>query len=329
MKTCFISRMGGIGDVLHAAHLPQLIREHYGVDRVDFETNYQGFHVLQNNPYIDNLEYVDVTKLTANRMLKHLEHNAETYDYSFDLCNKIEKAYCTNENDQRYYRSTDWRREQLGKKSYYDVMVDSVGLPEKYYGRRPKLYYSSEDHAKARAWANKAKLDHKSDFLILINLSGSTLHKKFIQAESVCKSIVKVYPSARIYLTGDKDCESQLFDNERVKSMVGVWNFRTVALQCKYMDLTISLESGLALVAHSWDAPTLQLLTAASWDNHVKYAKNALWLQSPIHCSPCHRNPREYFGCPIKDKHPACIYFDEDKIIGKVKEAYERRSIVA
>jgi len=323
MKTCFISRMGGIGDVLHTSHLPKLIKEYYKVDKIDFETNYQGFHVLTDNPYIDNLEFVDVTKLRANRMLKHLEHNKETYDLTFDFSNKIEKMYCTNENDQRYYRSTNWRRENLGKKSYYDVMTDAAGLPESYYGNRGQLYYSDEHHKLAKLWVIKAKQDHNSDFLVLINLSGSTLHKKFIQVEDVCKKILQHIPTARIYLTGDEDCKSQLFKMPRVKSMIGKWNFRTVALQCKYMDLTISCESGLALIAHSWDAPTLQLLTAASWDNHVKYSKNAYWVQAETVCSPCHRNPREFYGCPIKDEHPACIFFDEDKILSKVGEAYE------
>ncbi len=329
MKSCFISRMGGIGDVLHSAHLPKLIKEHYGIDYVAFQTNYMGFHVLDKNPYIDDLQFIDVNKLTYSRFTKHMEYNKERYDLVFDFANTIEQAYCTNENDQKYYRSTKWRREKLGKKSYYDVMVDAAGLPEKYYGTRPELYYSEDEHYAAKHWATKAKLDRDSDFLVLVNLSGSTLHKKFIQAESVCKKIIDKFPSAMIYLTGDEDCKSQLFEMERVKSMIGTWNFRTVALQCKYMDLTVSLESGLALVAHLWDAPTLQLLTAASFDNHVKYAKNAWWLQSEVDCSPCHRNPRQYYGCPVKEEHPACIWFDENKVMENIGEAYERSTKVA
>ena len=63
------------------------------MDRVDFETNYFGMHILKNNPFIDNLFYIDVSKLTHNRMLKHLEHVREHYDLVFDLSNTIEKAY--------------------------------------------------------------------------------------------------------------------------------------------------------------------------------------------------------------------------------------------
>ena len=327
MKTCFISRLGGAGDVIHTSHLPRLIKEYYKVDYITFETNYYGIHILINNPYIDELQMVDVSKMTFNRMAKNLEWSCYQYDMVFNFANTIELAYCTNENDWRYYTSNKWRRDNLGKKSYYDVMIDAAGLPESYYGNRGQLFYSDEDYVACQQWID----DHHKDYeqVILVNLSGSTLHKKFIQAESICHKILNQYPNALVILTGDEYCKDQVFKHERVLSYVGseINGFRSVALKCKYVDLNISLESGLALVAHSWDAPTLQLLTAASWDNHVKYAKNAYWLQSEVSCSPCHRNPREYFGCPIQDKHPQCIWFDEDKVMKKVEEALEHSKI--
>jgi ADP-heptose:LPS heptosyltransferase len=323
-KTCFISRLGGAGDVLHASHLPKLIKEHYGVTHLTFETNYHGMHILTGNPYIDDLQFVDVNKMTHNRMSKNLEWAQYQYDMVFNFANTIELAYCTNENDWRYYTADSWRRDNLGK-NYYDVMTDAAGLPESYYGTRGQLYYTLEEHRLAQEWADEK---HRSyDKVILVNLSGSTLHKKFIQAESVCRKILERYEKALIILTGDEYCKDQVFKHERVISYVGSQKngFRSVALKSKYVDLNISLESGLILVAHSWDAPSLQLLTAASYENHIKYAKNAYWLQASVACSPCHRNPREYFGCPVRDQHPACIWFDEDKIMQKVEEAFVDR----
>lgn len=323
MKTCFVSRLGGAGDVLHASHLPKLIKEHYGVTKLDWETNYHGMHILTNNPYIDNLVFLDVNKITYNRMIKKLEWARETYDLVFDFANTIELQYCCNENDQRYYRSDKWRRENLNK-NYYDVMTDAAGLPESYYGTRGQLYYTEEEHEKAQRWIDEKHRTY--DFVVMLNLSGSTLHKKFVQAESVSRKILGKYPNSLVILTGDEHCKDQVFTHERVISYVGskTNGFRSVALKCKYVDLNISLESGLACVAHSWDAPTLQLLTAASWENHIKYAKNAYWLQSPVPCSPCHKNPREYFGCPAVNKMPECVYFNEDEIMEKVNEAHER-----
>jgi ADP-heptose:LPS heptosyltransferase len=321
LKTCFISRFGGFGDVLHASHLPKLIKEHYGVDKIDFETNYQGYQILQGNPFIDNLIYVPGDKLTDNRLRKNWDYCEEKYDISFNLIYTIELAVCCNENDSRYYRNSNYRRSNFGIDSYYDVMTKACNLPEKYLGTRGGLFYSEKEHELAKGEVKKTKEKYGVDKLILVNLSGTSLHKKFMQAESITKKIIDKYPNVMVFTTGDEACKPQDFEYERTRSWVGKRNFRSVALMTKYMDLTISLETGLPLVAHSWDAPCLQLLTAASPENHLKDAKNAYWLQSPVACSPCHKNPHEYWGCPTKDNMPACVWFDEDKVMKRVGEA--------
>jgi ADP-heptose:LPS heptosyltransferase len=325
MKRAFISRFGGFGDILHASHLPRLIKEHYAIDHITFETNYQGYQILQGNPYIDELLYVPTEKITDSRLRKNWDWCEETYDMSFNLIYTIELAVCCNENDSRYYRSTGYRRKNFGQDSYYDVMTKACGLPDKYLGTRGGLYYSEEDHESAKAWVASLKSKHDANYLVLLNLSGTSLHKRFMQAENVARRILNDYPKSLIILTGDATCKESEFTGDRIISWVDKKNFRTVALMTKYLDLTISVETGLPLVAHSWDAPCLQLLTAASPANHLKGAKNAYWLQAPVACSPCHKNPREYWGCPSVKNMPACVWFDEDEVLAKVKEAYETR----
>jgi ADP-heptose:LPS heptosyltransferase len=256
--------------------------------------------------------------MTYNRMAKNLEWARYNYDMVFDLSNSIEKMYCVNENDWRYYTPDSFRRGKLGNISYYDVMTKFVGLPDSYLGTRGQLYYTEEEHRLAKEWGDKKRESYSH--VILMNLSGSTPHKKFVQAEQVARKLLDVLPHALLIITGDNHCTDQVFEHGRVISYVGSSNgFRSVALKCKYVDLTISLESGLPLVAHSWDAPCLQLLTAASPENHCKYAKNAYWIQAKVPCSPCHKNPREYFGCPIEERMPACVWFDVDEVVEKAR----------
>ena len=202
-------------------------------------------------------------------------------------------------------------------------MTKACNLPDKYLGTRGGLFYEDKDHQDAIKWVDSVREKYGVEKVILVNLSGTSLHKKFVQAESVSRKILERYPKAFIITTGDEYCKDQDFQGERILSKVAKWNFRTVALMTKYMDLTISVETGLPLIAHSWDAPCLQLLTAASYENHIMGAKNAYWLQAPIPCSPCHKNPHDYFGCPTKDNMPACVFFDESKILDKVGEALE------
>lgn len=326
MKTCFISRFGGYGDLLHASHLPRLIKDYYKVDTIDFETNYQGYQILQNNPFIDNLIYIQADKLTDNRLRNNWDYCEEKYDLSFNLIYTIELDVCCNENDRRYYRDSNYRRTNFGRMTYYDVMTKACNLPDEYLGTRGQLYYCNEDHRLASEEITKKKAKYDVDYIILVNLSGTSLHKKFVQAESISRKILERYPKTMIYLTGDEHCKDQVFEHPRVKSWIGR-NFRTLMLLTKYVDLTISVETGLPLVAHSWDAPCLQLLTAASYENHIMGAKNAYWVQSPVVCSPCHKNPREYWGCPTVDKMPACVWFNEDEIMQKVEVALESGKI--
>jgi len=207
-------------------------------------------------------------------------------------------------------------------------MTKFCELPDKYLGTRGHLWYPDKLHEDAKRWAQKTKERHDADWLILVCVSGSSLHKRFQQVDSIVHKILKKYPRSLIVLTGDEDCHDLEPKHDRIVSKIGDsgWNFRTVALNCKYCDFVISPETGLVCVSHSWDTPTLQLLTAASWDNHIKYAKNAYWVRSPIFCSPCHKSPQRYYGCPTKDKLPACVFFNEDEIMVKVEEAYNERS---
>ena len=324
MKTCFISRFGGVGDLLHCAHLPELIKSAYGVTHLTLETNYNGMIVFDHNPFVDTLIEIDIEKATDNRLRKNWDYCEENFDLFFNLIDTIELKYCLQEHDSRYYRNDEYRRKNFGNISYYDVMTKAVGLSGSYLGTRGKLYYPEEDHKSASEWVREVKEKQGVDKVILVNLSGSSLHKKFVQAESVCRKILAKYANSVVILTGDKNCEEQVFTGDRIMSKVNLWNYRTAALMTKYVDLTISVESGIPLIAHSWDAPCLHLLTAASPDNHVKYARNAYYLQSPVPCSPCHKNPQNYWGCPTKDSMPACVWFYEDDIIDKVEEALER-----
>ncbi len=327
MKIAKISRIAAYGDVMHCAHLPRLIKEHYGVNYIEFETSHRGMDILFGNPYIDKLQEVPVS-LDTDYLEARWNVGEDQYDMFFNLTHSIELKYCLFDNDHRYWRNSKYRRENFGKMNYYDVMTKFVELPDKYLGTRGHLWYPEALHEDAKNWATKIKKKYDADWLILVCVSGSSLHKRFQQVESICNKILKKYPRSLIILTGDEDCRDLEPKHERIVSKIGNdgWNFRTVALKCKYCDFVISPETGLVCVSHSWDTPTLQLLTAASWDNHIKYAKNAYWVRSPVFCSPCHKSPHHYYGCPTKDRLPACVFFNEDEIMGKVEEAYNERN---
>lgn len=327
MRKAMIYRLGAFGDILHASHLPRLIKEHYKIDQLDFETSIRGYQILQNNPYIDKLTILSPNQLNRDELFNKWMYLEDEYDMFFNLINSIEVKYCCNEDDQKYYRTDEYRRERCGKINFYDAMIQAADLPESYFGTRGELYYPENEHVKSKEWVDSTKKKYDSNWLILVCLSGSSMHKRFESAESICNKILKKYPKSFIVITGDKDCLEDVCEHPRILSKVDKWNFRTVMLMAKYFDFVISPETGLVCVSHLWDTPTLQLLTAASWDNHIKYAKNAYWVKTDAACAPCHKNPVKYYGCTRKDGIPLCAAsFNEDKIMDKVEEAYVNRT---
>jgi ADP-heptose:LPS heptosyltransferase len=325
MKTAIICRYGAYGDVVHCTHLPRLIKEHYGVDHITFETNYQGTQILNNNPFIDNLIQIENERLLSwtQAMLNiRWEYYQDKYDMFFNLFHTIEYGCIAMEDEQSYFRNDKYRREKHGKECFYDHLTKVCGLPDKYLGTRGEMFYPDDEHLKAIEWVKARREEYGVKYVVLVNLSGSSLHKKFIQAESICRKMLEKYKDIVIVLTGDKCTEKQLFTGERIRSVVGKWNFRTAALMARYVDLYIGTNTGLSCIANMWDTPTVQLFTADSMTTHSMYAKNAYGVQSPIYCSPCHKGPYKYLGCPIKDNPPACIFFNEDEVIAKIDEAY-------
>lgn len=329
-RTCFVHRLGAYGDVLHASHLPRLIKEYYKVDRLDFETSDRGHVVLQGNPYVDNLTISNLKDESLDIMMARWAYAEDKYDLCFNLLYTIEKEYCCNDSDQKYYRNDEYRRSRCGKMNFYDVMTKACGLPESYYGTRGELYYTEAEHSLAKNRVAKIKKDFGCDWAILVCFSGSSMHKKFLDAEIICRIILEEYPDSCIVLTGSKEELCNVFKHPRVISKVDNWNMRTVALMVKYFDFYIGPETGLTCAAHLWNTPALQLLTAANWDNHIKGSQNAYWIQSGASCSPCHKNAQRYYGCSIKNDLPLCVScFDHEKIMAKVKEAYVVRSEVS
>ena len=320
MKTAIISRYGAYGDVLHSAHLPELIKKHFGVDRVTYETNYQGIQILQNNPFIDELVYVDAMKFTSNSLEQHWNYLADQCDMFFNLYHSIEYGCIAMEDEQSYFRNDEYRRKKYGHMPMCDVLTRWAGLPESCYGTRGKLYYPESEHEIAKNWVEKTKEKYGVKHMVLVCPSGSSLHKKFYEAEQFCLDVLEKHKDVMIVTTGDKYCLEQDVKHERALSKITKWNFRTVALMVKYMDCYIGPNTGLSCVANVWDAPTIQLFTADTLTTHSGYAKNAYGVQSPVKCSPCHKGPYKFIGCPIRENHPACVFHDRAKIMKTLEE---------
>lgn len=314
-----ISRYGAFGDIIHCSHLPRLFKDQ-GWDVVDFETNWKGYQLLKHNPFIDNLIFHEPSAELMNYAVeKHWQILSSGYDRFVNLYGTLERGLLAMEDENIYYMGDRARRNRYSKVNFYDQTTAAAGYPELAGIYLGEVFYPQHEIDFVKNWMKK----FEGKFIVLINLCGTGPHKEFVAAREVAKRICEKYHDVQIITTGDEKCKD--LDIAGAYSVVAKMPFVQALLTARFVDLVIGCESGLMVGASMWGTPAIQLLTAASLENHVKYARNDFSLQSPTRCSPCHRGPYKYIGCPSRYGKPLCVFFDVEKILEQVDKVYASR----
>jgi len=329
MKTILLFRLGAYGDMIHMSFLPRMLKQK-GYSKVDVETGIKGYRILHGNPYIDNLGIycsemakTPADKINASKSFnlnQHLEAMGQQYNDVMFLGGTIEQSILIMEQQHRYYENDNFR-DQYRHINYYDQMAISAGFPEEVGKWQGEVYFSDKEHDIVEDYIEQ----YKDKFTVLINVAGTSAHKQFQQSEELAKKILDKYDDALIITTGGPEYADRNLKHlgDRVKTIIGHQPFKQAMLLAKHVNCTIGCESGLMVASNMWGTPTIQLMTAASLENHTKYAKNDYSLQSPAYCSPCCKGPYQYIGCPSKDGYPLCVYFDTDLIMEKVGDIHD------
>ena len=311
--------------MIHISHLPRLLKDN-GWDFIGVITGYKGAQILANNPFVDQIHYLEFGGIGIEQHYYDSRLNAISlqYDRVIDLLHSLEVGALALEKQSLYYQHQK-HRDRIGQENYYDISTRIAGYPELCGKYKGEMFYTDEE-IRIVEYDLLRPGRFKDNFKVMINISGSSPHKSFIYAHDIATYILDKYPDSIIFLTGDKqsvDDGLDFSDGERVRSIIGKKKFRQAALMVKYMNLMIGAESGIMVASNMWGTPTIQLMTAASINNHCKYAENDLSLQSPAWCSPCYKGPYKYYGCPKIDDYPLCVYFNIDDIKTQVDKAYE------
>ena len=322
LKSVLVARHAAFGDMVHVSHVPRLLKDN-GYDIVGFSTGKRGAQILKNNPFIDRLHYAELSDFTRQLGIEYFNTRLMTigreYDTVINLNQIIEVGALPGQYQKEYFLDQK-TRDRMGSDNYYDIATKAAGFPHLQGKYRGELFFSKDEEEIVA----KSLAKHQSKFKLLINLSGSSPHKVFVQAREVIDRVKLKYPEAVIFTTGDKLSESIDSDADGVIKLSIKKPFRQVLLMCKYMECVIGCESGMVCGSSCLGTPTIQLMTAASLKNHVQYAENDYSLQSPARCSPCHKNPYDYWGCPTKDNYPLCVFFEIDKIMSQIEEIHSK-----
>lgn len=340
-ESVYIVRYAAFGDAIHLSHVPRILKEKCGVRRIVFETNPKGEQILRNNPYIDKILIVDpsaapLSNMPVSFLKKRWEQQRITNgcDQLVILQDSIERAYIAMEDMNEYYMSDASRREKYGKLNYYDQTLSFIGLDD-YFGEVGEIFFTDDERALVDdLWQR----NYADKFVVICNLSGTSKHKLFLNAESIIKAFLVKHPDAVCILMGDESANRYLsFSGDRIINRAGVFEvagqkvcypFRQSMLMTGKAQLVIGCESGLMCAAALLGAPVVQLMTAASIKNHSGDFPNDYSLQSPCRCSPCHKGPYDFIGCPkiqhLGEDYPACIKFDSEAILTQMERVYAK-----
>lgn len=342
MKKAYITRYGAFGDHIHCTHIPEMLKKKLGYDYVAFEYNAKGYQIHKYNPFID--EHIRFEPMLnpintypdsfIHKRWKNIKKNGR-FDIHINLQNSIEYGYIAMEDANEYYMSDETRRQMFGEYNYYDVTTRYCGkydprfLDPELLGATGTIYFDKKTETDI---VEKVYADNfYGKFVIICNLSGTSKHKMFYNAEQIIKTFLSRHEDAVCITMGDKDCRDFIeFHGDRIINRASndsaKYPFRQSILMTKYANMVIGCESGLMVASQTFQTPTVQLMTAASIKNHGGDLKNDYSLQSPARCSPCHKGPYDYIGCPKFDflgkKYPICIKFSMNTILDRMEQVY-------
>jgi ADP-heptose:LPS heptosyltransferase len=321
MKKALVSRYAAYGDIIHCSHIPRLLKDQ-GYDYVAFETNTKGMQLLACNPFIDKLIFFEPARCLAvytslTLMDRYWRELALEYDLFINLYQSLEFGCVAMEEMPEYYmhqKARDW----MGKISFYDQTTKWAGFPELVGKYRGELWYTPKEREIVEKWMSK----FKGKFVIMMNITGTTIHKILLDHQEYVDYVLKTYPDAEVILTGDDSCNEIIKEQKRVTNIAGKFPFRQAAHIVRYVDCMLTMESGMGVIASMWETPSIQLMTSSSLVNHPNDAKGDFSLQSPARCSPCSKGPYKFIGCPHQDGYPLCVYFDKEKVKAQIDKTY-------
>jgi ADP-heptose:LPS heptosyltransferase len=283
MKQALVSRYGAWGDHLIAVPLLKRLKE--DGYQVIYNCNERAGMVIKNNPYIDALMPHDES-IPNSELGKHWKKISQGYDKFINLSESVERKFLFVSWDKEYNLPVKERRLMAGGINYYQYALGLGGYTD-VDSPRPELFPSQTE----REWCLDFRLRHANDFLIMWNLSGSSPHKAWMQADQCAQMLYDNFADIQTITTGGEFCRLLEFDHPRNLKRCGEdgWHVRVSMLMTKYVDLVISPESAILNAAGCYDTPKIGLLTHSNKKNLTDTFLNDHSIQADIECSPCHR----------------------------------------
>ena len=295
MKKATVIRLGAWGDMVICSPVFRLLKE-------------QGYHVslncrkatasvFDNNPNIDEFIFHDEGMPNGDALTRFWKSLEEKCDRFINLSGSIEEGLLPAEGKHVPYNWSHELRHAKFNVNYYDRTLELAGFPE-VKGLNGEVYFSADE----LAWGQKLRDQYRNRFWVLWALSGSSFHKTYPWAEKVAKTFLDRHRGAMTMTVGDDLCRLLEWEHPQNKKRAHLWStdFRKSMIACKFADMVVSAETGIANVAGCFDTPKAIMLSHSSVENLTKYWVNCKSLTpTNASCYPCHKLHYTLKSCPL------------------------------
>ncbi len=329
MKKVYLIRHGAYGDHVDMTNVIKVFDEEGW--EITFEYNIKGSHIHAENPRINKHILFDPYSKNNNieEMIKQRKEIIKNCDRVVDFQGSLEGALIAGESTPEYFWPKKLRNEKNSHICYYDQSMKWAGFTgKKYMGRSGEIFFTKEEHEHVRLQIERYKEGFNADYVVLWCLRGTMWQKAIYPlSEEVCRRFQEKHKKVLIITTGDDFCQKWEWAAERTIHRSGRMPFRQAALMARYVDMVVTPETGLGIVAGVFGTPKIMLLTAASIKNITGNDENDFSLQSEAWCSPCSRAIYNVNSCMLsgENKLPICVNFNKETVLDRMKEIYDRR----
>ena len=240
-NTVCVIRYGGFGDVLQISSVIKLLKD--SGKKVCVNVTERGEEILANDPNVNELFIQKNDQIPNFELGDYWDRISPLFDKVYNLGGIVEQGLLSVADDEIYNAPHDERHEKLNK-NYSEALHNHAEVPHIF---KTRFYPSSSEikWVKEQRRSMRLGLGH---FVILIALSGSSVHKAYPQMDAVMAQMLIKWPDVRFIMVGDPMCqmlEVGWESESRVFLRSGKWSIRQTLAFAQTVDLVVGPETGV------------------------------------------------------------------------------------
>lgn len=292
--TVCVIRYGGFGDVLQISGVIQLLGR--GGNKVCVNVTERGEEILAHDPNVDELLVQENDQIPNFELGQYWDRITPLFDKVYNLGGVVEQGLLCIKDSIIFDAPHEERHAKLNT-NYAEALHDVAEVDHQFH---TQFYPNSSE----RKWVKEQRRNMRlglGHYVVLIALSGSSVHKAYPHMDSVMAQLLLKWPDVRFIMVGDSICQMLEvgWENEpRVFRRSGKWSIRQTLAFAQTVDLVVGPETGVLNAVSSEDVAKVALLSHSSQENLTKHWVNTSAIEPEgVECFPCHKMHYGFATC--------------------------------